>query len=57
MNKTQLAIKNGRTVYTNNVYGSTNWILYMIEFTKYASGFDFDMYNNGIGIKKIKIKK
>ena len=36
---------------------STNWTLYMIEFTKYASGFDFEMYNNGIGIKKIKIKK
>jgi hypothetical protein len=36
---------------------STNWILYMIEFTKYARGFDFEMYTNGIGIKRIKIKK
>ena len=25
MNKTQLAIKNGRTVYTNNVYSTFNY--------------------------------
>ena len=36
---------------------ATNWTLYMIEFTRYASGFDFEMYSNGIGIKKIKFKK
>ena len=44
-------------VWINKHTPSTNWILYMIEFTKYASGFDFEMYNNGIGIKRIKIKK
>ena len=33
---------------------ATNWVLYMIEFTRYASGFDFDMYSNGIGIRRTK---
>ena len=33
MNKTQLAIKNGRTVYTNNVYGSTNYASNLLKLS------------------------
>ena len=33
MNKTQLAIKNGRTVYTNNVYGSVNYASNLLKLS------------------------
>jgi len=34
---------------------ATNWTMYMIHFTKYARGFDFETYKEGYGIKKIKV--
>jgi hypothetical protein len=29
--------------------------MYMVHFTKYARGFDFETYKEGYGIKKIKV--
>ena len=34
---------------------ATNWTMYMVHFTKYGRGFDFETYKEGYGIKKIKI--
>ena len=34
---------------------ATNWTMYMIHFTRYAKGFDFETYKEGYGIKKIKV--
>tara|TARA_R100001480_G_C4615685_1_gene165535 strand:- start:88 stop:363 length:276 start_codon:yes stop_codon:yes gene_type:complete len=34
---------------------ATNWTMYMVHFTKYARGFDFETYKEGYGIKKIKV--
>ena len=34
---------------------ATNWTMYMIHFTRYAKGFDFETYKEGFGIKKIKV--
>jgi len=34
---------------------ATNWTMYMIHFTKYTRGFDFETYKEGYGIKKIKV--
>jgi hypothetical protein len=34
---------------------ATNWGMYMVHFTKYGRGFDFETYKEGYGIKKIKV--
>ena len=34
---------------------ATNWTMYMVHFTKYARGFNFETYKEGYGIKKIKV--
>ncbi len=32
---------------------ATNWTMYMIHFTRYAKGFDFETYKEGYGLKTI----
>jgi hypothetical protein len=46
----------GGQSYVTKQTPSTNWGMYMIEFTKAARGFDFETYKEGYGIKKIKVK-
>ena len=48
MNKTQLAIKNGRTVYTNNVYGSTS---YNSNLLKLSSNKKLGKFISKVGTK------